>query len=266
MEILALEEKTMKDLVTFSSVEELNEAVGQHKKHMPLSKTEKEIFFVISQYACKFTGVCYLSKQKIAEAAGFKSRRTAIRACNKLERFGMIKQYETRRVKGDKRRSVNIIVIQPFEDISQLTKKSQGAVTMESHKKNLFSYPPKQNSPLMQVTEAQVEESHLATLRNQIPSVFFNVFVQYLDAKQIYEVYGIFLRAKKSAQAHFLLEDYYEDYIDAFENAHRLHYWGKVQNFEGYLFKACLEVSKKIKDEIHADHGDPYEPNYDAYY
>src|SRR5699024_631970 len=51
----------------------------------------------------------------IAEAAGFKSRRTAIRACNRLEALGIIKQYETRRQGGDKRRSADIIVINAVE-------------------------------------------------------------------------------------------------------------------------------------------------------
>src|SRR5699024_3235884 len=135
------DEKTIKALINFTSLEEMNEAVRVHRKQFYLSPSEQEILFVISQYACKFTGVCYLSKQKIAEAAGFKSRRTAIRACNRLEQYGIIKQYETRRVKGDKRRSVNIIVIQQPLEIKKETAKSQQVVTSDGHNKDILPYP-----------------------------------------------------------------------------------------------------------------------------
>lgn len=91
MNIVHLDEKTIKALVNFTSLEEMNEAVRMHRKENPLSETDREILFVISQYACKYKGVCYLSKQKIAEAAGFKSRWTAIRACNRMEQLGIIK-------------------------------------------------------------------------------------------------------------------------------------------------------------------------------
>src|SRR5699024_12142817 len=87
--------------------------------------------------ACKYNGVNYLSKQGIAEAAGFKSRRTAIRSCKRLEALGIINQYETRRQGGDRCRSVDIIVIQPIkqaeqakpekaEQVEQVTSKSHG--------------------------------------------------------------------------------------------------------------------------------------------
>src|SRR5699024_1239850 len=71
----------------------------------------RNILDAISRYSCKYAGICYLSKQKIAEDAGYKSRRTAIRACNRMEALGIIEQHETKRVKGDRRQSVNVIVI-----------------------------------------------------------------------------------------------------------------------------------------------------------
>src|SRR5699024_9143929 len=109
--ILSINENTLTQLQTFESVEEMNESIKLHKQAHELGETDRNILDAISRYACKYKGVCYLSKQKIAEDAGYKSRRTAIRACNRLEALGIIKQYETRRVKGDRRRSVNVIVI-----------------------------------------------------------------------------------------------------------------------------------------------------------
>src|SRR5699024_6561525 len=115
MEMLTIEEATLRSVQTFESVAAMNEAVKAYKQEYALSQTDIAILDAISRYACKYTGVCFLSKQGIAEEAGFTSRRTAIRACNRMEKLGMMKQYETRRVSGDKRQSANIIVIQPVE-------------------------------------------------------------------------------------------------------------------------------------------------------
>src|SRR5699024_4691834 len=108
-------------LSTFESVDQMNEAIKAHKQAHDLTQTERDILDAISRYSCKYKGVCYLSKQKIAEDAGYKSRRTAIRACNRLEALGIIEQHETRRVKGDRRRSSNIIVIKgtPMSHMSE---------------------------------------------------------------------------------------------------------------------------------------------------
>src|SRR5699024_5439263 len=209
---------------------------------------EQEILFVISQYACKFTGVCYLSKQKIAEAAGFKSRRTAIRACNRLEQYGIIKQYETRRVKGDKRRSVNIIVIQQPLEIKKETAKSQQVVTSDGHNKDILPYPITKTPKKKELTENQQTQSHLESLKKKIPAVFFDVFSRYFDAQGIYEIYGLLLRAKKRAKATYLLEDYADDYIHEFKSIHRLYQRGKIRNLEGYLYRTWESVTEKIKN------------------
>src|SRR5690625_2442494 len=119
MNYLTIEEKTLQKLQTFSTVAEMNQAVIAHKVRYNLGKTDRAILDAISRYACKYTGVCYLRKQSLAEAAGFVSRRTAIRSCHRLEKLGIIKQYETRRITGDRRQAANIIVIQPSEKNKQ---------------------------------------------------------------------------------------------------------------------------------------------------
>lgn len=109
--MLLANESTYRKLSTFKSVEELNEAIKTHKQAHALSPTERAVLDVISRYACKYPGVCYLSKNKIGEAVG-KVRRTVIRVCQRLEALGIIKQYETKRDGGDRRQSTNVIVVQ----------------------------------------------------------------------------------------------------------------------------------------------------------
>src|SRR5699024_1094823 len=114
MKHLSIDETTLKELQTFESVEAMNESIKLHKQAHELSETDRNVLDAISRYACKYAGVSYLSKQKIAEDAGYKSRRTAIRSCKRLEALGIIVQHETRRIKGDRRRSSNVIVIASF--------------------------------------------------------------------------------------------------------------------------------------------------------
>ncbi|GIN58113.1 hypothetical protein J8TS2_24320 [Lederbergia ruris] len=114
--MLLANEATYRSLSTFKSVDELNEAIKAHRQAHKLSDTERAVLDVISRYACKFPGVCYLSKNNIGEAVG-KVRRTVIRACNRLEALGIIKQYETKRDGGDRRQSTNVIVVQAAKPV-----------------------------------------------------------------------------------------------------------------------------------------------------
>lgn len=61
--MLLANEETYKRLSTFENKDELNEAVRLHRQSHELNDTERAVLDVISQYACKFPGVCYLSKK-----------------------------------------------------------------------------------------------------------------------------------------------------------------------------------------------------------
>ncbi|MEJ8778216.1 helix-turn-helix domain-containing protein [Pseudogracilibacillus sp. ICA-222130] len=251
MNILPLDDETMQSLVNFTSIEEMNEVVKEHKQAHDLSTTDREILHIISQYACKYIGVCYLSKQKIAETAGFTSRRTAIRACNRLEQLGVIKQYETRRVKGDKRRSVNIIVIQRMkgkdaQDNPFIKQASQREVTGESHTKEALHQSPNKAYTYKETWE-ETEYVFKKGLKRTIPEVFYHAFSPFFNARELYDIYGILLRAKATVKERvFSLEDKAEEYIDYFYNVIRLYKWGKVANLKGYLFRTWEWLSKQL--------------------
>lgn len=108
---------------TFTSIEELNAAVREHKQRHELSATERAVLDLLSQYSCVNIGESFLAKSTIAERVG-KSRRTIIRVCNRLEALGIIAQYKRMRKTGDKRQTSNLIVILPIE---------QADVTPECH-------------------------------------------------------------------------------------------------------------------------------------
>jgi len=265
MEILTVNESTLQCLQTFASVEEMNVAVRGYKSEYALSKTEVAILDAITRYACKYTGVCYLKKQKIAEESGFTSRRTAIRACHKLEASGIIKQYETRRISGDKRQSVNIIVIQRpsvaagiSEEVetkegagsgASLSSESHGKVTGASHPKEAFQQTSLQTNTYKEtVADTLINMEYIAKrgLKCAIPEAIYDAFSPFFDATTLYEMYGVLLRAKAKVNAPFMIEDYADRYIDHFYNVIRLYKKGKVKNLAGYLYVTWERLTSEL--------------------
>lgn len=250
MVYVKLNDETVNAMQSFDSVEEMNEAVKFYKEKFELGATDVAILDAISRYACKIPGVCYLRKQGIAEDAGFKSKRTAIRACLRLEELGVIKQFATRRVAGDKRQSANIIVIQAIEGEApkqvEKTTESPQQVTPESHTKEAFSQSlPKTNT--LKDTMLDTENRLKKSLRSSMPTEIFDALSPFFNAKGIYETYGILLRAK--AKADFRLEDYVEQFVEGFDRAVRLYKWGKVQNLNNYLFTTWQQLTKLINGQ-----------------
>lgn len=269
MTYLSINESTLTTLQSFESVEEMNESIKAHKQAHELTQTDRDILDAISRYACKYKGVCYLSKQKIAEAAGFKSRRTAIRACNRLEALGIIEQHETRRVKGDRRRSSDIIVIQPMqadetgEEAKQDKAPEQsdkGAkaeqVTADSHGIETPTKAIKANNTCKET--AREEKPSVDTvikrgLRNAIPAPIYDALEPFFDGQALYDTYGILLRAKARIDRHIMLETYAERYIDAFYNVVSLYKRGKVRSLNGLLYVTWERLSAEISRQIKAE-------------
>ncbi|ASN06855.1 hypothetical protein CFK40_18420 [Virgibacillus necropolis] len=123
--------ETYRKLSTFQSVEELNAATRTHRNSHDLSETESAVLDVLSQHSCKYPGLSYMTKSNIGKAVG-KSRRTIIRICNRLEGYGIIRQYELKRVIGDRRQSSNAVVIIP-------TSEKQKTVVTNCYDKNHVS-------------------------------------------------------------------------------------------------------------------------------
>lgn len=252
MDYLHINEETLKELQTFNSVKEMDEAIKRYKQMFELSKTDRDILDAISRYACKYKGVCYLSKQKIAEEAGFKSRRTAIRACNRLEALGIIKQYETRRIKGDKRRSTNVIVINNVF----VTENQQ--VTSTSHDKETPSKANKNNTLLDtakgEPSKPSEDQVIKRGLRNAIPKPIYDALSPFFNGQGLYNVYGILLRAKAKIDRSIRLEEYGSRYIDAFYNVIRLYKAGRVTSLNGLLYVTWERLTAEISRQANAKH------------
>lgn len=124
-------EKTYNNLISFNTIDELNETVRYYKEHFKtnLSKSAIRVLDQLQRYSCKYLGVSFRSKGNIAKTLNI-SRRTVIRACQLLERLGIIKQYEMKR-KSDMQQTSSAIVIQ---SITTKMEGSANTVTQDSPK------------------------------------------------------------------------------------------------------------------------------------
>lgn len=214
----------------FKSIEELNAAVAAHKRNNKLNKTEIAVLDVLARYSCKNIGKSWLAKSKIAELVG-KSRRTIIRVCNKLERLGIIRQYERRRETGDRRQTSNLIVIVP----AKLDDVTPACHTEETPPRNLNN-----NNTIATKTTS------CGALKRSIPADLFNALKPYFNDDDMYKTVGILYRAKASIDRNILFEDYSTDYVDAFKSVVFSYKRGKVRNLFGYLFRVWQSVTAEI--------------------
>lgn len=234
--VYELNDEVLRSFVHFSSVDEMNEAVRGHKGARRLTPGEGRVLDVIARFACKYVGVCYMSKAKLAVLAGYRSRRSVIRVCKRLEEYGIIKQYETRRAKGDRGQTVNIMVIQGFVSRADVTGVCHGLET-SIHTINRLDLD----------TDETVDVVKLG-LKRGIPSPFYEGFSPFFTGEDMYEVFGVLLRAKAAGEGDDFvsLEDYAEDYMDVFYSVVRQYKRGVVQNFNGYLYASWKRLTVEI--------------------
>ncbi|MDA2637010.1 helix-turn-helix domain-containing protein [Bacillus cereus] len=121
--------ETYENLVSFQTLKELNDTVRIYIKQFAdqLNKNQLAVLNHLHTHSCKYFGVSFKSKKKIAEALLI-SRRTVIRACLHLESLGIIKQLEMKR-KSDMQQTSNAIIIQPIHTV-------EGQLVTEDTKKN----------------------------------------------------------------------------------------------------------------------------------
>ncbi len=106
---VVLDNDTIKSYINHESVDQLNESYWEHLNLNGdlLTKTEKELFFILSQYAVKHCGVAYISMNTLAGKVGC-SRQTVLRAYKKFKSLSMIEVFHAKR-KSDNRQTSNIV-------------------------------------------------------------------------------------------------------------------------------------------------------------
>lgn len=110
-----LNEQTIQSFTTHDTVEALNATYWEQldANSANLSKTEREIYFKLTQYAAKYPGVAYLTANTMAKLID-KSRSTVMRAYKTLKTLGMIEIINCKR-KSDNRQTASIIRLLPLQ-------------------------------------------------------------------------------------------------------------------------------------------------------
>ncbi|RVT56440.1 helix-turn-helix domain-containing protein [Niallia taxi] len=182
-------ETVYQSLSSFESLEQLNEAVRKYKdqiSEMNLRQDVKRNLLLVLEYikrhSCRFFGVSWKGKRKIASELGL-SDRTVIRLCQRLESLGFIQQHEMKRA-SDMQQTSNAIVIAPAactENVRQATEE------MSDHKNNI-SLKQKHNINHLNVNRSPYIKFVPKSLQHY----------QSFFGKQVKDLYGrVWLAAKK---------------------------------------------------------------------
>jgi hypothetical protein len=236
-------------LTPFTTIEQLNANTTaiRFQYGRLLTKSTREVLDVLHRYASKYFGVCYLSKSKIARMLGV-HRSTVIRACNVLERLGIIAQHETMRSDGDRRQSTNAIVF-----IHQLEAKPAfiGDATPKCDTVNtpLNASNIKYTNDTVNTNINEKEASKKLIkqgLVTKLPETLQYALAPFFNADDIYTMAGTIYKAKASVDRFIAIEHYEEDYYNAILSVINAHKRGKARNLQGLLYHAIKSTTRSI--------------------
>lgn len=242
-------ESTYKMLQPFEKIEQLNANTRAIREQFAdkLSKAVRQVLDVLHRYASKFYGVCYLSKMKIADMLGV-SKRTVIRACQRLEELGVIAQYPLYRHNGDRRQSSNAIVfITQIEAKEAFVEQSESNVTPGCHSKDapLNAHLENINNTL-DTEKADKEQLIKDGLVAKLPSTLQLALAPFFSADKLYELTGVVFKAKASVDRDIYIEDYEQEYYNAILSVINTFKRGKVRNLSGLLYTAIKSTTRSI--------------------
>lgn len=260
---------TYMQLQPFQSVEELNQNTIEVRELFAdqLTLSTKKVLDVLHRYACKYPGVCYLSKNKIAEMIGV-TRRTVIRACKQLEDLGVIVQYELNRHNGDRRQSANAIVFVSVQ-VSDQTKKvdqENDNVTPECHTKDTLTKTQKSFNNTRDTEKADFVEKEVVKvsvvdkdvdnktslenikrgMRDKMPTYIYDLLAPYFNLEDLYQAYGALLRGKAKVDKTMTFELYEGYYSDAIKSVILAYKRGIVKNLFAVLYTAAKDTTAQI--------------------
>lgn len=261
--------ETYMQLQPFKSVEQLNKnTVSIRERYADqLTLSTKKVLDVLHRYAVKYPGVCYLSKNKIAEMVEV-SRRTVIRACNQLEELGVIVQHELKRRNGDRRQSSNAIV---FNTIKEEVKADEiNNVTPECHTQDTLAKTPKSNNTLdtgkadfekkesvknsvvnNKVNNQQALENVKRGMRDKMPAYLYDTLAPYFNMNDLYQVYGALIRGKAYIDKSIQFESYEDVFKDAVMSVINGYKRGIVKNLFGVMYAAARDTTAQIYRKLH---------------
>lgn len=251
--------ETIKHYQSFETIEEMDQSVRGflYKHKAELSEGTNNVLTFIWRHSVKVIGVSFAKYDYIATNVEL-SRRTVIRAVNKLEQLGIIKKIPTAKMNG--KQGVNIIVIQAFQQLDDLKNNmSPQAVTVpvtpnktENKQSSLCEIKTKPNNVTEQGNRSQQAEESISQEKvdpsiqqeldeSYLPESVHKEFVQaakpFFSASAIYKLWNRVLIAYKKINLDCPLENVIEEVVNAFKQTIFAKQIGKIRtSFEGYFY------------------------------
>lgn len=255
MSTLLNTESTYISLQSFASIDDLNKNTVHVRELFSeqLTPSAIAVLDVLHRYACKYPGVCYMSKSKIAEMVGV-TRMTVIRACNVLESLGIIVQHETKRHKGDKRQSSNAIVFVDVRKADEINIVTPVCDTKDA----LINTQLNSSNTLDTSKQVFVDEKEVVKdlptvivdikrgLRDKIPTYIYDLLAPYLNLDDLYAAYGALIRGKASIDRDIAFEGNERLYSDAILSVINAYKRGVVRNIFAVLYTAAKDTTAQI--------------------
>lgn len=238
--MLLNEKETFKQLQTFTSLNDMNAALKEHKRLVSSSK-HRNIYAVldlISQHSCVYFGVSFLSQKSIAEKLNI-SYKTVQRSIDKLVDLGIVIKYACKRAGGDKRQTSNIVVIQPLKEDDQAEVSSHETPLLNSKNINNTSETEKAVAADRQLLIKQ-------GLVNKLPLVLQCALAPFFDTDELYSLAGVVFKAKASIDKSIELEEHEQHYYKAIIDVMSAYKRGKVRNLAGLLSHAIKATTRTI--------------------
>lgn len=241
---------TFEMLQPFATIEQLNANTKAIRARLgrALGANDRAVLDFIHRHALRFPGVCYATKNTIAEACGI-SRRTVVRICNRLEALGVIAQYEMKREFGDKRQSSNAIVF-----VTQISAREAFAEISTEVSDNMRVTPVVTPLSPTKTPEKDIKDTYdtekASLLKNglvsKLPKPLQNALSPFFDVDELYELVGVIFKAKASIDRNITLEDNERDYYDAILSVINAYKRGKIVSLPAVLYTSIKAVTRSI--------------------
>lgn len=244
---------------TFETVKEMDEAISEHirRNNYELNDTDRDIITTLARYSVKYKGVAHLKVDTIAGIVS-KSSITVRRSLNKLEALGIIEKIEFMRTKSGGN-GANIYRFLAVDDRPEMIgreddgKPTQASDEVMNEPIETINSKSNSNNTLLETKKPSDDQVIKRGLRNAIPKPIYDALSPFFNGRELYEKYGILLRAKAKIDRSIRLEEYGSRYIDAFYNVIRLYKAGRVTSLNGLLYVTWERLTAEISRQINAN-------------
>ncbi|MED1441905.1 helix-turn-helix domain-containing protein [Aeribacillus composti] len=261
----------VKKYQSFESVEEMDKHVRAFLYHnkSKLSESTVNVLKTLYTHSVKIIGVSFAKYDYIAEKANI-SRRTVIRAMNKLEEMGIIKRIPTSRPNG--KRGVNIIVIQKIDltipsedmpnnnmspqlvtaDVTTENKKNQDNSVMKNNNKRKNVQTDNQQETIESINNKELDATFVPS---NVPKSFVDTVKPFFNsAKQIYNLFQRVQIAYEKCKFDRPLDELIDIAVESFKATIFAKKMEKIKKtFEGYFYTVLYSnfVVEKRRENRH---------------